>query len=31
MFVYGRQAQADVELLGNDDDIETVRNAAFGV
>jgi uncharacterized protein (TIGR03085 family) len=31
MFVYGRQAQADVELLGNDDDIETVRTTAFGV
>ena len=31
MFVYGRQPQADVELLGNDDDIETVRTTAFGV
>ncbi len=31
MFVYGRQAQADVELLGNDDDIETVRHTSFGV
>jgi uncharacterized protein (TIGR03085 family) len=31
MFVYGRQAKADVELLGNDDDIETVRTTAFGV
>lgn len=31
MFVYGRQAHADVELLGNDDDIETIRNTAFGV
>ena len=31
MFVYGRQAAADVELLGNDDDVETVRTTAFGV
>jgi uncharacterized protein (TIGR03085 family) len=31
LFVYGRQAYADVELLGNDDDIETVRTTAFGV
>ena len=31
LFVYGRQAHADVELLGNDADVETVRNASFGV
>lgn len=31
LFVYGRQAHADVELLGNDDDIETVRTTPFGV
>ena len=30
MFVYGRQAQADVELLGNDDDIETVCTPPSG-
>ncbi len=31
LFVFGRQAHSNVELLGNDDDIETVRTAAFGV
>ncbi len=31
LFVYGRQAQADVELLGNDDDVESLRNASFGL
>lgn len=31
MFVYGRQTKAEVELLGNDDDIATVMAASFGI
>lgn len=31
LFVYGRQANSEVELLGNEADVETVRNASFGV
>jgi uncharacterized protein (TIGR03085 family) len=31
LFVYGRQAKADVELLGNDDDVAAVTTASFGI
>lgn len=31
LFAFGRQAKCDVELLGNDDDVETVKHAPFGL
>ena len=31
LFVFGRQDVARVELSGSDDDVETVRNAEFGI
>jgi uncharacterized protein (TIGR03085 family) len=31
LFVFGRQARSEVELLGNDDDIATVTSASFGL
>ncbi len=31
LFLYGRQAQARVELVGSDDQVATVRNAKFGI
>ena len=31
LFVYGRQAAAQVELLGSDDDVAALRAASFGI
>jgi uncharacterized protein (TIGR03085 family) len=31
LFIYGRQDQTEVELLGNDDDIALVKTASFGI
>ena len=31
LFVYGRQAHSVVELLGNDEDVDVIRTASFGI
>lgn len=31
LFAYGRMEQADVELIGDDDAVDAVRNASFGL
>jgi uncharacterized protein (TIGR03085 family) len=31
LFVYGRQAQSNVELIGDDEAVEAVKNTSFGI
>jgi len=31
LFAYGRMEQADVELIGDEDAVETVRDTSFGL